>query len=131
MLGLAAALAAAGGPVWAQETSTVTFRAGDFGTMVTGTVTGRQYRDYRLGARAGQEMALSLAVASTDGNGSAYFNLLPPGSDDVAIYNSSSEGNDAVVPLPETGDYTIRVYLMGNDRDTERRVDFNLDLSIQ
>ena len=49
----------------------------------------------------------------------------------VAIYNGSINGNTARIDLPEDGDYTIRVYLMGNDRDTGKTVGYNLDLSIQ
>ncbi len=30
-----------------------------------------------------------------------------------------------------SGTYTIRVYLMGNDKDSGKTVGFNLDLSIQ
>jgi hypothetical protein len=46
--------------------------------------------------------------------GDAFFNILPPGSSDVAIYNSSIDGNGATaIRLPASGDYTIRVYLMG------------------
>lgn len=39
--------------------------------------------------------------------------------------------NSALVTLPATGTYTIRVYLMGNDKDAGKTVGFRLDLSIQ
>ncbi len=55
----------------------------------------------------------------------------PPGSDGVAIYNGSIDGNATTVDLPADGDYTIRVYLMGNDRDAGKTVGYTLDLSIQ
>ena len=115
----------------AQSTQEVTFAPGNYGTMVTGSITGQDYADYTLAARAGQEMFVDLSVTETDGNGSINLNILPPGSDNVALYNGSMEGNTATVPLPETGVYTIRVYLMGNDEDTGRTVAFTLDLSIQ
>jgi len=117
--------------VWAQRSGEVTFAPGDFGTMVSGSITGDAYFDYTLGAQAGQEMFAELKVSETDGNGVIYFNILPPGSDGEAIYIGSINGNTARITLPEDGDYMIRVYLMGNDRDTGKTVGYTLDLSIQ
>ncbi|WP_236016754.1 hypothetical protein [Salipiger abyssi] len=110
----------------AQTVSDVHFPKGQYGTHVSGQVTGHDYHDYRLGAGAGQEMFVEL-----DSGGSAYFNILPPGSDNVAIYNSSINGNATTVTLPEKGTYVIRVYLMGNAEDSGQTVPFELDLSIQ
>ncbi len=118
-------------PANAQSVSDVKFETGNYGTMVNGTVTGKEYFDYRLGAKAGQELFAELQVSDTNGYGVIYFNVLPPGSDGAAIYNGPINGNTARVELPEDGDYTIRVYLMGNDRDTDKTVGYNLDLSIQ
>jgi len=118
-------------PASAQRTAEVEFQPGNFGTMVNGTVTGDEYFDYVLGAKGGQELFAELQVSETNGSGVAYFNILPPGSDGVAIYNGSIEGTTARITLPEDGNYTIRVYLMGNDRDTGKTVGYNLDLSIQ
>ncbi|WP_367648129.1 hypothetical protein [Ruegeria arenilitoris] len=115
----------------AQSTAEVKFQPGNYGTMVNGTITGNEYFDYTLGAKAGQEMFAELSVSDTNGNGVIYFNILPPGSDGTAIYIGSIDGNTARINLPEDGDYTIRVYLMGNDRDTGKTVGYNLDLSIQ
>lgn len=36
----------------------------------------------------------------------------------------------AEVTLPETGDYTIRVYLMGNDSDTGKTVGYSIAVEI-
>ena len=127
----AALLAVAGLPAAAQMTAEVKFQPGNFGTMVSGTVIGDEYFDYILGASGGQELFAELQVSDTNGNGVIYFNILPPDSDGVAIYNGSIDGNTARIDLPEDGDYTIRVYLMGNDRDTGKTVGYNLDLSIQ
>ncbi|UUV05725.1 MULTISPECIES: hypothetical protein [Ruegeria] len=117
--------------VSAQMSAEVQFQPGNYGTMVSGTISGDAYFDYTLGAKAGQEMFADLQVSDTNGNGVIYFNILPPGSDGVAIYNGSIDGNTARITLPDDGDYTIRVYLMGNDRDTGKTVGYNLDLSIQ
>jgi hypothetical protein len=124
---LAAALGAAlAGPVLAQSQERVRFEAGNDNAAAEGQVTGDGYRDYLLGAKAGQVMGVSLIT-----EGSAYFNILPPGSAGEAIYNSSIDGNDATnIVLPADGDYTIRVYLMGADADENRSVPFTLSMTI-
>lgn len=116
----------------AQQSETVMFDAGNYGTMVSGSITGQDYYDYKLGAAAGQEMFAELTVTETDGDGVAYFNIMPPGADWEVIYNGSMDTDKTeTVPLPEDGEYTIRVYLMGNDADTGKTVSYTLDLSIQ
>ena len=128
---LALALAASATLLAAQTVSDVQFAPGNFGTMVSGTIIGDEYIDYRLGAKAGQEMFVELTVTDSNGNGIVYFNILPPGSDGEAIYNGSTLGNTTTVDLPEDGTYSIRVYQVGNDRDTGKTSGFNIDLSIQ
>ncbi len=124
-------LAFAAAPALAQMVADVQFQPGNYGTMVSGTIKGDEYFDYKLGAKAGQEMFVELKVDGTNGDGSAFFNILPPGSDGVAIYNgSTSADGTAKIQLPEDGTYTIRVYLMGNDRDTGKTVGYNVDISI-
>jgi hypothetical protein len=123
---LLACLLALALPVAAQQSETVRFSAGNDNGSVEASVTGDEYRDYVLGAQAGQTMGVSLST-----EGSAYFNILPPGSGGEAIYNSSIEGNDATgIALPATGDYVVRVYLMGADEDEGRTVPFVLSMSI-
>ncbi|WP_375480122.1 hypothetical protein [uncultured Nostoc sp.] len=63
-------------------------------------------------------------------NGVAYFNILSPGSTDRAIYNSSMSGNDASVRLSQSGNYTVRVYLKGGNKDRNRTVPFELSVGI-
>ncbi|MCI5110964.1 MAG: hypothetical protein MRY75_10470 [Marivita sp.] len=115
----------------AQTKSEVKFAPGNFGAMVSGTIIGDEYIDYLLGANAGQKMFVDLTVTDSNGNGTVYFNILPPGSDGVAIYNSSMNGNSTTVDLPSKGTYAIRVYHMGSDEDTGKTSGFNIDLSIQ
>ncbi len=118
-------------PSNAQAVSDVKFEKGNYGATINGTVIGKDYVDYRLGAKAGQKLFVELGVDGTNGDGSANFNILPPGSVDVAIYNSSIDGNSTTVDLPTDGTYTIRVYLMGNDADTGKTVGYHVDVSIQ
>ncbi|MBK1634249.1 hypothetical protein CKO19_00675 [Rhodovulum adriaticum] len=115
----------------AQTVTEVRFAPGSFGTMISGSITGQRYADYVLRARGGQQMFAALDATVTDGYGTVYFNILSPGSQGYAIYNGAMSGNRALVTLPQDGPYTIRVYLMGNDRDTGKTVAYNLDLSIQ
>ena len=122
MLVLAAAL-----PALAQTRERVQFDRGNDNAALEATVTGDEYRDYILGARAEQTMGVSIIQ---QGDGTAYFNVLPPGSDGAAIYIGSIHGPDASVELPQDGDYSIRVYLMGDDRDSGRTVPFMLSMTI-
>jgi len=128
---LSLALVAWMAPASAQEVSDVKFEPGNFGAMVNGTIIGDGYIDYRLGAKSGQEMFIDLVVEASNGSGTVYFNVLPPGSSGEAIYNSSIDGNTTTVDLPESGTYSIRVYHMGNDEDSGATSSFRIDLSIQ
>jgi hypothetical protein len=115
----------------AQTSVRVQFAPGTTGTTVNGTISGREYIDYIVGARAGQTMTVSLAVTATNGNGSIFFNILPAGQDFPALYNGSTDDDRrAEVTLPETGDWAVRVYLMGNDRDAGRTLGYSIDIFI-
>jgi hypothetical protein len=124
-------LAAMALPALAQTVSDVKFKPGNYGAMVSGTITGNEYIDYRLGAKKGQKMFIDLVVEASNGSGTVYYNVLPPGSSGAAIYNSSMNGNTTTVTLPESGTYAIRVYHMGDDEDSGKTSGFRIDLSIQ
>lgn len=111
-------------PSLAQAHTVVHFSPGNDNSFMSSSITGAQYHDYILNARRGQTMTVSLIT-----DGTVYFNILPPGSS-RALYNSSVSGNDGTVTLPRSGDYTVRVYLMGNDRDSDRTVPFELSVAI-
>jgi len=118
-------------PAIAQRTAQVQFEPGNDNAALSGTITGREYFDYVLRARGGQVMAVALAVNGTNGNGSAFFNILPPGSTGEAIFNGSTSPNRyGEVVLPRDGDYTIRVYLLGSDRDTNKTVGYTVSVTI-
>jgi hypothetical protein len=113
-------------PASAQQKTTVKFASGSDTGAVDGTVTGSQYHDYLLGAKAAQKLSVSLIT-----EGDAFFNILPPGSDSIAIYNSSESGNDAVnILLPNDGNYTVRVYLMGDAKDTGKTAKYTVSTTI-
>ncbi len=132
--GLGAAMLGAclcGGGVQAQDSRTVSFAPGATGATITDTIRGQEYRDHVVNVREGQVMMVSLSVTSTNGDGSASFNIVPAGQDYPALYNGSMEVDSrAEVAVPESGDWAIRVYLMGNDRDADRTVGYAIDVSI-
>ncbi|MBF9032423.1 SH3 domain-containing protein [Rhodobacterales bacterium HKCCE3408] len=115
----------------AQDSVRIQFSPGTTSATINGTIVGNEYIDYVLGARAGQTMVVSLAVTGTNGNGTAFFNIVPAGQDFPALYNGSSDTDRrAEVTLPETRDWAVRVYLMGNDADTGRTVGYSIDVYI-
>jgi hypothetical protein len=75
--------------------------------LATGRIAGRASNDHIVRARAGQALAVRLDADSA----MAYFNVLPPGSDE-AIFIGSAAGNEFRGVLAQDGDYTLRVYLM-------------------
>jgi hypothetical protein len=99
---------------YAQEAMPIQFARGATGSTVTGSIKGDQYIDYRIMVRAGQRMDISLQRTM----GSPYFNVLEPGSTDVAVYNSSMNGQRYSGTMAQSGTYTIRVYQL---RVTARR----------
>jgi hypothetical protein len=103
----------------------VQFKAGAEGATVKGHLKGREYVDYLLGAQAGQRMTATL---HTD-NASAYFNVLPAGSEE-ALFVGSSSGNRFDGTLPASGDYRIRVYLMRAAARRGEQAHYSLDLHI-
>jgi hypothetical protein len=118
-------------PVLAQDQSRVQFEAGNDNAAINGTIVGDAYIDYLLGAKQGQTMSVSLIPGQSNGNGTVYFNILPPGSTGEAIYNGSIDGLDATgIVLPASGDYVIRVYQMGNDADTGKTTAFTISVGI-
>ena len=113
------------------QAAVVKFPAGSSGAVLEGAIRGLNSYDYRLDASDGQRLFVELTVDGTDGDGTIYFNIIPPGETDVAMFVGSRDGTTADVRLPKTGPYVIRLYLMGNDKDADKIVGYKLDVSIQ
>ncbi|MFZ4286825.1 g-type lysozyme inhibitor [Variovorax sp. HJSM1_2] len=101
--------------VLAQEAPRVVpvhFAKGASSTSLKGTVKGYESVDYRLSAKSGQTLTVTLKASNT----STYFNLMAPGATTEAIYNSSLDaaGNSYKGELQHDGEYTVRVYQMRN-----------------
>lgn len=108
------------------RTERVRFAADATGTTIEGRITGYEIVDYKLGARAGQTMT---AKMTTDG-GANYFNLLAPGETEVAFFNGSLGENAYTGRLPESGDYTIRVYQMRSAARRQETANYTLNVEI-
>ncbi|MXR36764.1 PliI family lysozyme inhibitor of I-type lysozyme [Craterilacuibacter sinensis] len=91
------------------QQKTVVFDKGATSTSIKDQLKGDQTIDYQLRAHAGQQVRVDFAPS----NSSAYFNLLPPGTEE-ALFVGSTLGNHYSGVLPTDGVYTIRVYLMRN-----------------
>ncbi|MEW9807793.1 hypothetical protein [Mesorhizobium marinum] len=121
-----------GGQVSAQESVRIRFEPGSTSSEINGTIKGHEFIDYVLGARGGQTMVVSLAVTGTNGHGSAYFNILPAGQDYGGPYvGSTDDDSRAEITVPSDGDWAIRVYLMGNDRDAGKTVGYSINVLIK
>lgn len=104
----------------------VHFDKGASSATIEGSVVGDSIIDYTLGARAGQTMTVSL---KTD-NASNYFNVLPPGSTDVAVFVGSTGGNEWNGTLTADGQHTVRVYLMRNAARRKESAHYTLKVAI-
>ena len=128
VLALAAAVLSLSAPAsWSQPTITeraVQFPKGKSGTTIKGSVRGDQAIDYTLRAAAGQQMKVKLKPSSV------YFNVMPPGSNDVAVFVGSRDGDSFAGTLSTEGTYRIRVYQMGNAASTGKLRNFTIEVSI-
>lgn len=112
----------------------VRFGKGESGAQIAGSIKGRESVSYLLGAREGQRMTVSLSSPNT----SAYFNVYAPGRGpgDEALAVGDSIGpmmtdiNRFDGLLPETGQYTISVYLYRNAARDGQKADYTLDVAI-
>ncbi|WP_157090855.1 hypothetical protein [Erythrobacter dokdonensis] len=112
-------------PVIAQHVEQIHFARGATGTTIDGTIVGREYVDYQVGLSAGQMFAVSLQ----ERGGSPYFNIIEPGAGDVAIYNSSVNGQQFEARTTQGGTYTIRVYQMRAQGRRGERASYRLTVS--
>jgi hypothetical protein len=103
----------------------VTFAKGASAATIKGQLKGGADVDYRVHAAAGQTLSVSLKGS----NRSNYFNVLPPGSADVAMH-VGQDGEPYTGMLPTDGDYTVRVYLMRNAARRNETSDYTLTIGV-
>ncbi|HHP7230151.1 MAG TPA: hypothetical protein ACFCUY_04755 [Xenococcaceae cyanobacterium] len=104
----------------------VQFEPGTSSAVVEESLVGYEIIDYVLNAREGQYMNISMA---TD-NSANYFNILAPGENEVAMFNSSMAENQYEGILPESGDYKVRVYLMRSAARRNEVANYRLEMII-
>lgn len=117
-------------PVQAQNegsTERVQFARGTASKVIKGSIRGYAYKDYVVGARAGQVMTVDLRTS----NGANYFNVLPPGSNDVAVFIGSTNGNSYRGKLEKSGDYKVRVYLMRSAARRNEVASYSLTIGVE
>ncbi len=108
ILALAGSVLAADGPPPPRQ-ERVTFAKGASSATIKGTLKGGADVDYLVRAAAGQKLEVKLQGTNPQNE----FNVLPPGSTNVAMFVSSMTGARSWSGvLPSDGDYVIRVYLM-------------------
>ncbi|MCD6212209.1 MAG: hypothetical protein J7J02_04415 [Sulfurovum sp.] len=107
-------------------THQVHFDKGTNGTTVKGHVKGYDTVYYKLGAKAGQSMHVSLRSKK------AFMNIFEPGkgAGDGAMFGGSSEGGKYRGVLPESGTYTIQVFLMRNEARRGTNTSYTLEIGI-
>ena len=95
-------------------------------TLIVDSITGREIIDYKLGLKKGQSITINLQ----ENSGNPYFNVMEPGEEFVAIYNSSIEGNTYEGAADKNGDYTIRVYMMRSAARRNETCKYMIDIAL-
>jgi hypothetical protein len=106
------------------ESKRVEFPKGTSSITLKGKITGKEAFDYKVAANVGQTMRVTLESATP----SQDFNVLSPSGE--ALHVGSRDGATFAGKLPVDGDYIIRLYLMGNARDTGATVAHTLKISL-
>lgn len=104
----------------------VKFERGASSATIKGTIKGYETIDYLLGARAGQTMTVKM----TTDKGANYFNILPPDTQDEAVYAGSTGDNKYEGRLDLDGDWKIRVYMMRSAARRNEVANYTLTVGI-
>lgn len=103
----------------------VEFSRGQSSTVIRGTVRGYEGVSYRVNVRGGQRLAVTMNTS----NGSNYFSILGPGGGE-ALFNGSISGDFADIIVPDSGEYTVQVYLMRNAARRNEKARFTLRIEV-
>ena len=99
---------------------------GDGATSREGTLRGREIVDYAITTGDGKLVRITLESNTR----SLYFNLLPPGSNEVAAFVGSRQGTVFEGMLTDQGAYTVRLYLMGAASDENQTATYSLEVDV-
>lgn len=110
------------------RTETLRFAKGATGTSVTSSITGYNSVNYKLTAKAGQHMVIKLSTSNT----ATYFNIYAPGSGpgDEAMYIGSISGDRFSGQLPDSGTYTVQIYMMRSAARRNETANYKLRVDI-
>ncbi|HEY8568986.1 hypothetical protein [Microbulbifer sp.] len=110
------------------RTEILQFAKGATGTSVSGSISGYETVNYKVTAKAGQQMVVKLATNHT----ATYFNVFAPGTGpgDAAMFIGSTSGERFAAELPASGTYTIQVYMMRSAARRNESADFKLRVDI-
>jgi hypothetical protein len=92
----------------------------------SGVVNGRESVTYRVQAKAGQTLAVTLNAKHSQ----TYFNVTPEGSQE-AMFIGSTSGNTMRKRVAADGEYTVDVYLMRPAARRGATSAFNLNVDVQ
>jgi hypothetical protein len=118
-----------GGPAHARDEirrERVQFEAGASGAAIEGAITGYEVVDFILGAGAGQKMTVTMSTEHT----ACYFNVLPPDSENEAIFIGSVDGGDFEGVLDLDGSWKVRVYMMRSAARRGETARFTIEFGI-
>lgn len=110
-------------PSDAQTKVRVRFPRGATSSTITGTVRGYAYKDYVVGASAGQTIEVRL-----DARTKCVFTVFKPDGDNLDI---GGDSNEFTSELPVDGDYVVRVLLMRNEARRGTSSSYKLSISIK
>lgn len=113
-------------PVFAQQKTNVTFARGQSSATLNGRIRGSVDHSYIVNARAGQTLTVNFKPT----NASAYFNILPPGSNGEAMFIGSSAGNRFSGPLTVNGPHVVQVYLMRNAARRNEVANYSITIGV-
>lgn len=108
----------------AQDARQVDVEAGQV-RYIDGAIAGDEIDDYLLHAERAQILSVDLRTSSS----SAYFNIVPEGSQQ-AIFIGSTSGKVADVTAPAAGTYLVRVYLVRSAARRGEAADYSLGLGV-
>ncbi|GHC54096.1 SH3 domain-containing protein [Neogemmobacter tilapiae] len=114
LLVITATLPGTTAPLWAQNDmrlEQVHFPPGATGATINGRITGNEFVVYKIGAEAGQQIAIDLRADNT----ATYFNLYAPGNgpgdEALVIGEQLATANSYAGLLPTSGEYGLSVFL--------------------
>lgn len=112
----------------AAESTAVTVHLSDANTfaLLSGSIRGHETADYIVHAASGQRLSAEMNSSDT----AAYFNVLPPGSGDVALFMGSIGGSSWSGIIHDSGDYRIRVSLMRSAAHRDETASYILRVSL-